>query len=88
MCSPDKIASCQIAFAPIESKKGYQEDIKKVLAIIEGSQLTTDIGMFSTNVLGPKDKIFELIETIYDQMTNDCGFILDIKISNICGCKL
>lgn len=88
MCSLDKIASCQIAFAPIESNKGYLQDIKKVLALIEGSQLEVDVGMLSTTVRGNKEKIFKLIEDIYDGLEHDCGFILDIKISNVCGCSV
>ncbi len=81
----DKIASCQIAFAPIESKKGYLAEIKKVLAIIKASQLESNVGLLSTTLRGNKEKIFELIKEIYDILEPDCGFVLDIKISNVCG---
>jgi uncharacterized protein YqgV (UPF0045/DUF77 family) len=82
----EKIASCQIAFTPIMSDN-YIKDIDKVLDIIKSSELEYNIGILSTTIRGKKDKILNLISNIYNTMDGICSFTMDIKISNICGCK-
>lgn len=85
MCSMEKVASCEIAFIPIESKN-YVSDVNKVLDIIRSYQLEEDIGILSTTLRGDKDKILNLIQEIYNTMDGSCSFTMDIKLSNICGC--
>lgn len=87
MCPMEKIATCQIAFAPIDSRNGYNNDIKKVIEIIKSSQLEIAVGLLATTVKGNKNQIFELIKNIYNGLEHDCGFVMDIKISNVCGCS-
>jgi len=82
----EKVASCQIAFTPIVSEE-YLRDIDAVLNIIKNSSLEYNIGVLSTTIRGPKDKILKLILTIYNEMDMKCRFTMDIKISNICGCE-
>jgi len=83
----EKIASCQISFTPIMSKN-YIDDVDKVLEIIKDYDLECKIGILSTTVRGNKDKIFSMIREIYDTMDNTTSFVVDIKISNICGCNI
>lgn len=85
MCALEKIASCQISFIPVDSSD-YLGEIQKVLEIIKGSGLEHSIGILSTVVRGEKSKVFSLIADIYETMDKECGFTMDIKISNICGC--
>jgi len=85
MCPMEKIASCQIAFTPIVSDN-YIEDVNKVLDIINNSGLENNVGVLSTFVRGEKSKILKLITDIYENMDYVTQFLMDIKISNICGC--
>lgn len=87
MCSMEKIASTQISFTPIISDD-YINDIEKVLDIIKLSNLEYNIGILSTSIRGNKDKVLKLINELYNTMDDICSFTMDIKISNICGCKL
>jgi len=82
----EKIASCEISFLPI-GDNNYIQNIEKVLEIIRSSNLEYNIGILSTTVRGDKDKIFLLIKEIYDKMEETTNFIMDIMISNTCGCK-
>ncbi|MTI66527.1 MAG: hypothetical protein FH753_07985 [Firmicutes bacterium] len=87
MCPLGKVTSCEIAFIPIKSEN-YIEDVKKVLSIIKSFDVDYEIGKLSTTITGNKDIIFTLIKDIYNIMNNECGFTIDIKISNICGCNI
>lgn len=86
MCSMEKIASCQISFTPIISDN-YINDINKVLDIIKKSNLEYNIGILSTTIRGNKEIVLNLINKVYNTMDDICSFTMDIKISNICGCK-
>lgn len=87
MNQKEKQASCQIAFTPIESSN-YKKEISKVIDIIKGSGLEYEIGIMSTVVTSDKSKIMKLIDDIFENMNNVCGFVMDVKISNICGCEM
>jgi len=87
MCAMEKIVSVQISFVPIGSID-YLEEIRRVLDIIGNSGLEHNVGIMSTVVRGEKSKVFKLIENIYENMDHVCSFILDVKISNICGCEI
>lgn len=86
MCPLGKIGSCEISFIPIESSN-YIEEVNKVLSIIESSGLEHNIGILSTTVRGEKNKMLDLIGDIYRTMDSVCSFTMDVKLSNICGCK-
>lgn len=87
MCPMEKIASCEIAYIPIMSEN-YVEDVNKVIDIIKSYELEYNIGILSTTIRGNKNEIFSLIKEIYDTMDEMTSFTIDIKISNICGCKI
>ncbi|MBS4534314.1 thiamine-binding protein [Clostridium sp. D2Q-14] len=82
----EKIASCEISFIPINSGQ-YLKDIDRVLDIIRDSKLEYNIDILSTTIRGNKNKVLNLISTIYNDLDSQCDFTMDIKISNICGCK-
>ena len=83
----EKPASCQIAFAPIDSRD-YKDEISKVIDIIKRSGLEYEIGIMSTVVTGKISRIIKLIDDIFRNMNNSCGFTMDLKISNVCGCEI
>jgi len=82
----EKTASCQISFVPIGSIE-YLGEIHQVLDIIQASGLENEIGILSTVVRGENSKVLELIAEIYEKMDKICDFTMDIKISNLCGCR-
>ncbi len=86
MCPMEKIASCEISFTPIGSSD-YLDHIEKVLDIIKMTGLEYSIGILSTTIRGSKKEILNLINSIYNELDDICDFSMDIKISNICGCK-
>ena len=86
MCPVEKIASCQIAYTPIMSND-YIEEVERVIELIESYGLEYSVGILSTTIRGDKEKIFSLIKEIYDTMDDSASFTMDIKISNICGCR-
>lgn len=84
MSETKNIVSCQIAFAPVESKN-FIKDINEVLGIIQKSKLHYETGTMSTVVRGELSEIIGLMENIYKNMNDVCGFTMDVKLSNICG---
>lgn len=80
-----EITSCQLSFTPIQSES-YLSDVDKVLSQIKASGLEHSIGEMSTIIKGDKAEILALINIIYDTMTDKCSFVMDIRLSNICGC--
>lgn len=86
MCPMEKITSCQLSFIPIQGED-YLYEINMVLDIIKASGLEYGIGEMSTVLKGSKIEILELINSIYDLMSPKCSFVMDIRLSNTCGCK-
>lgn len=86
MCAMEKVISCQLSFIPI-GDMDYLNHIKIVLDIVKESNLDYIIGEMSTYIKGESEKVFELIQNIFTKMSNIVSFTMDIKLSNICGCK-
>lgn len=86
MRAVEKIATCQISFLTIGTGE-YSKDIKHVLEQIKGSGLEYDIGAMSTVVTGPGQDILKLIGNIYDSVKDTSSFVMDIRLSNVCGCS-
>lgn len=90
MCPVEKVGtvSCQISYFPIASKN-YIEEIDQVLDCIKKSSLEYKIEDLSTSIKGESSKVFELLRTIDQVMTNnDYHYTMSLLISNICGCEL
>lgn len=85
MCAVEKVISCQISFVPFDTQD-YNEDIRQVLKMIKNSGLEHEIGLMSTVVRGSREKIFALLFTITSTMDPVCGFVMDARFSNVCGC--
>lgn len=81
----EKIISCEISFVPIQSQN-YADEVDKVIALIHESGLEYQVGIFSTTIQGKKEKIFELLQRIFDEMETRTKFLIVAKISNLCGC--
>ncbi len=86
MIASSRMASCQISFIPI-GIADYSTRIYEVIDIIVESGLEYNISLLSTVVKGEKSMVLELISNIYERMDSVCDFAMDVKISNLCGCK-
>jgi len=86
MCPVEEILSCQIAFLPIGTPE-YLETIKRVLEIIKESPIHCEFGTMSTTVKGEERRIWELLSRICNEMGPQCKFVMDLKVSNVCGCN-
>lgn len=86
MRSLAETVSCQISLTPIESAN-YAADVERALSVISESGLDHEVGPFSTVVRGEKVKVFGLVRDIFDRLEKTCGFTLEVKFSNVCGCR-
>jgi len=59
--------------------------VQKVIDIIESFNLEFKVGLLSTEIKGTSSEIMRLINEIVDYSNKHSKFVLDIKISNICG---
>jgi len=82
----EKIMACEISFIPIQSTD-YLADVNEVLSIISESGMKHTVGEMSTTITGTKAQLFALIQKIYDSMEEKTKFSMQLKLSNICGCK-
>jgi uncharacterized protein YqgV (UPF0045/DUF77 family) len=80
-----KVISCQLNFITIGDAE-YNKNIEFVLELIKKSGLHCNIGEMSTIIKGDSDKVFFLLNKICSEMQNK-KFIMNISISNICGCR-
>lgn len=85
MRAVEEMMSCQISFCPLGSTD-ISGDVDRVLEVIRLSGLDHQVGVFSTVVRGEKDRVFNLTREIYQAMEKTCGFVMDVKFSNLCGC--
>jgi uncharacterized protein YqgV (UPF0045/DUF77 family) len=60
--------------------------VDEVLRLIESSGLRFEIGAMDTLVWGSPGEISDIIEKIQSEMAGKAKYILDIRISNTCGC--
>ena len=85
MPTMEKIVSCQISYTPM-GVEDISERVEKILQVVKNSSLEYKVSSFATEVKGTETKIFSLIRKVYDAAIVEGHFILDIKISDICGC--
>jgi len=81
----EKINCARISFAPLGSGD-IEARVNEVLVIIEASGLKFETGCMDTLVWGCPSEIAEIIEKIQAEMAEKTKYILDIRISNSCGC--
>ena len=86
MCPLEEILSCELAFLPIGTAE-YREKISRVMDIIKESSLLYEVGSMSTTVRGQERRIWELLSKICREMGPQCKFVMDLKVSNVCGCS-
>jgi uncharacterized protein YqgV (UPF0045/DUF77 family) len=73
-----------MSFYPLGTER-IDETVNEVLKIIESSGLRHQICHMSTTLWGNPSQITQLIERIITSM-NQTRFVLQITISNYCGC--
>ena len=85
MCTVEKIVACQISYLPLRTDQ-IGEKVEKNLSVIQNSGLESSIGVFATEIKGSKKQVFSLIQDIFGIAETEGQFVLDFKLSNICGC--
>ncbi|MDF9825887.1 uncharacterized protein YqgV (UPF0045/DUF77 family) [Breznakia sp. PF5-3] len=84
--SNESFISCQISFYPL-GKKAYTSDIDKVLSLIQHSELSSEITDMATVIKGTSEEVYALLQKITTLM-KDTSFVMNVTISNTCGCIL
>jgi len=82
----EEMITGQISFLAMAGLN-YKGDVTRVLSMIERSGLDFQRGDISTTVKGSGDRLWALAREIFEDMDPVCSFMLDLKISNTCGCS-
>jgi len=87
MCEIQKeqMISCQLSFITIGDIE-YTKNIETVLEIIKNSGLYFNTGETSTLIKGSSDKVLSLVNKICSEMQTKY-FLMNIALSNLCGCN-
>ena len=85
MSSLDKIIACQMSYLPLRTEN-IEEKVEKILYILKNSGLEFKTGSFATEIKGTKARVFSAIKDIFEVAETEGQFVLELKLSNICGC--
>lgn len=85
MLSPDRKIACQMSYLPLGTKN-IENKVEKILHILTNSGLEFKVSSFATEIKGSKARVFSLIEDIFEIAETEGRFVLELKLSNICGC--
>jgi uncharacterized protein YqgV (UPF0045/DUF77 family) len=83
MCENEKVISCEVSYLPLDSNTNNNVDA--ILDVIKSSGVDYDIGSFRTILTGDMNDIMKLIKNIYHKAEQYGGFVIDIRMSNVCG---
>jgi uncharacterized protein YqgV (UPF0045/DUF77 family) len=83
----EKVISAEMSFLVLGSLD-YSAPVRQVLDLINASGLQYEVGPMSTFVTGEAQKILGLIGAIYEAMEGGNQFVLEVKLSNTCGCQV
>jgi len=81
----EKMSCAQISFAPLGTED-IESPVNEVLEIIGSSGMEHEIGAMSTIIWGSPGDLSAMIEKIQTRMNGKTNYIMDIRISNTCGC--
>ena len=85
MHDPDRKIACQTSYIPLGTEN-IEEKVEKVLYMLRNSGLEFKVSSFATEIKGSKARMFSLIEDIFEIAETEGQFVLELKLSNICGC--
>ena len=85
MPDPDRKIACQMSYLPLGTKN-IENKVEKILHILTNSGLEFKVSSFATEIKGSKARVFSLIEDIFEIAEAEGQFVLELKLSNICGC--
>ena len=85
MPDPDKKIGCQMSYLPLGTEN-IEEKVEKILHMLRNSGLEFKVSSFATEIKGSKAEVFSLIEDIFEIAETEGQFVLELKLSNICGC--
>ena len=81
--------SCQVALYPLADPK-FTAVIDEALARIEAiPELHIEVGPMSTYLLGEQEKIWDALQILFQtSIQNDRKIVMNVQMSNECGCDL
>ena len=85
MPDPGRKIACQMSYLPLGTEN-IEEKVEKILHMLRNSGLEIKVNSFATEIKGSKAEVFSLIEDIFETAETESQFVLDLKLSNICGC--
>ncbi len=81
-----RVISCQIQYVPIKTMN-VDEDVKRVLQLIDESGLVYQTGAMSTWIRGNPARLFQLLQELEKEMSDEKKqFTMTMILSNDCGC--
>lgn len=85
MCAVAKVMACQVSYLPLGTDN-LDVETDKILEVIRESGLEHSVGALATEVRGPRSELLALIGTMVAVAERESRFVLDVRISNTCGC--
>ncbi len=83
----EEVVACQISYLPLGTEN-VEEKVEKVLLAIVASGLECEVGAFATECRGSRASVFSLLQEIFALAEAEGRFVLDVKLSNTCGCSV
>ena len=85
MSSLNKMVACQLSYLPLRIDN-IEEKVEEILNVIKNSGLEFKVGSFATEIKGSKASLFSLIKDIFEVAEAEGQFMMELKLSNVCGC--
>jgi uncharacterized protein YqgV (UPF0045/DUF77 family) len=76
---------CQVSYLALGTAD-FEEQTEKIISVIRDSDLDHRVGSLATEVRGSQADLLALIQEIVAVAGSESRFVLDIRLSNTCGC--
>lgn len=85
MCAVANVMACQVSYLPLATDD-VDAETEIILEVIRQSGLEYSVGALATEVRGPRSELLALIDAMVTVAERESRFVLDVRISNTCGC--
>ncbi len=80
------VMTCQMALYPLNTRESSQV-IAEILAQMDWQGVDVQVGSMSTVIRGEEKVVWEKIRVFYTLATRDHQIVLNLSVSNECGCR-
>jgi len=77
--------TCQVSYLALATDE-FETETEKILDVIRDSGLEHHIGTLATEIRGHKAELLALIEKLVNVAEGESRYVLDVRLSNTCGC--